>query len=566
MNIRLIDFSVLSFVLLGGMSCAPVASQEADAAAPPRLVILCCVDQLATWVFDEGLPHFAENGGFRRMMRDGVRFTRCEYDHGCTETGPGHATIGTGLPAAVHGIVRNSWWSVQEGRVLYCVGHPAPALPSMPEGGNRGGSRLLVETLSQRMRADIAGCKTASVAWKDRSAILMVGSHADVAAWFDGRTGKLVTNKTWCQEVPAWITKFNVDRQIDSFHGQVWARIGPDSAYEGLVDDRSYEIPHQNGSNARTLPQPMTGSRPEPDIGYYTQLYYSPFGNEIVRLAAQAAIEGMELGADAVPDLLAVGFSSTDSIGHYFGPDSVEARDALLRLDRQLGDFLTYLDDQVGAGRYTIFLTADHGIAPTPEWAKTRGVDAGRGLIQMQARAVAEQVIIARFGKAPAGSRYCSHVGEWSLVFDRAAFVRGDGDEAAARRHAEAIELAVAAVPRVRGLSAAYATRDVLDADPGDDAIRRALRAGLHPDRAGDVQLVVTPYWLDGVNAASHGSPHLYDRAVVGLAMGAGIAAGLEIEERVSPGLGVPLFASLLGIEPPAQVSEKIPALLRAAR
>lgn len=551
-------------LLLICVACAPVPSQAA--AERPRLVVLCCVDQLADWVFDSGAPHLSPDGGFARLQQQGVRFLDCAYQHACTETGPGHATIGTGAPAAVHGIVRNVWWSPPDGSTVYCVGHPAAALPGMTEAANRGPDRLLVETLSQRMRATLPGTKTASVSWKDRSAILMVGRHADVAAWFENSTGNLVTNKTWCAEVPAWIAKFNTDRAIDSFHGVEWTKVGAASAYEGLVDDRPYELVHQNGNNAHTLPQPMTGARPEPFVGYYTQIYGSPFGNETVRLAAQAAIDGMQLGADAVPDLLAVSFSATDVIGHIFGPDSVESRDALLRLDLQLAEFFAFLDDRVGRERYALFLTADHGVGPTPEWARAQGLDAGRGLIQSQARAVAEKSIHDRFGAAATGTRYCSHVGEWALVLDQRAFDRGDGAAAAARRLDEACDIAAAAVPIVRGLSAAYSTREILGTDRHDDPIKEALRLALHPARAGSVQLVVEPNWLDGITPASHGTPHPYDRQVVGFAIGAGIARGIAITDAVTPGLGVVMFSRLLGIEPPAHAVDAVPRQLFVGR
>lgn len=552
-------------------ACGPERQQEPPSghgsrspspAAAPRLVVLCCVDQLASWVFEEGEPHFLSDDGFRRLRRQGATFTDCAYEHACTETGPGHATIGTGAPASAHGIVRNAWWSPPDGHVVYCVGEVAAPLPGMAIGRNRGPGRLLAPTLSQVMRRELAGCRTASVSWKDRSAILMVGEHADVAAWIEARDGDLVTNTEWCDEVPQWIRDFNTERAIDGFHGTEWRRVGPDSAYEGLVDDRPYEVAHPNGTNERTLPQLLTGGKDEPDLAYYNQLYQSPQGNTVVRLAAQAAVEGMQLGADDVPDLLAVSFSSTDVVGHYFGPDSVEARDALLRLDAEIAAFLGFLDERVGEGRYTLFLTADHGVGPTPQWARARGLDAGRGLLQTRARAAAERDITRRFGKPAGGGRYCVHVGEWALVLDRAAFA---GDDAAAR-FAEACDIAAAAAVSVRGIAHAYTTRDILENDPGDDEFRRALRKALHPERAGDVQLVVEPYWLDGVIPASHGTPHAYDREVVAFAIGAGVPRGVEVSDRVTPGFGVVLFSHLLGIPAPAMAVDELPEVLRASK
>jgi len=539
----------------GAVAPAPLATK----AAPPRLVVLCSVDQLASWVFDAGEPFFAADGGFRRLLTQGARLSDCAYPHGCSETGPGHATIGTGVSASVHGIVRNAWWNPVLNRAQYCCEEPMPAVPGLPEGRDRGPGLLLVETFADRLRAQVAGSKIASVAWKDRSAIMMVGKSADAVVWFEATTGNLVTNTAWGPVAPAWLLRWNQQRVIDSFHGWTWSRVGPEAAYAGLVDDRPYEVAHQNGNNQRTLPQAITGGKPGPGAPFYAQVYSSPVGNEVVRLAAQACVEGLELGADAIPDLLCVSFSSTDVVGHNFGPDSVESRDALLRLDRQLADFLAHLDQKVGVGNYAIFLTADHGIGPTPEWARSQGIDAGRGLLQARARAAAEQALRVRFGAPPAGKRYIVHVGEYSFYFDHEllASVRGDLDAAAAER--EACRIAAEAAIKAPNIAAAYPTYVLKEPDPSNDPIRRALAFGLRDGRAGDVQLVLKPYWLDGATPASHGTPHLYDREVVALAMGPGIAAGKTFTEPVTPGFGVVLFAKLLGIEKPVAAVDTLP-------
>lgn len=321
---------LLLFAVAAAAAVVPAPAQAEI--ARPRLVVLCSVDQLARWVFEQGRPHLAADGGFRRLLAEGVHFTQCAYEHACTETGPGHATIATGAPASGHGIVRNEWWSAEDGGKVYCVGEKVEALPDLREGKDRGPGRMLLPTLGDSLKAHVPGAKVASVSWKDRSAILMAGRAADAVVWFEATTGNLVTNTTWAATTPAWLSAFNAARAIDGFHGFVWDRIGPAEAYAGLVDDRPYEVPHQNGSNQRTLPQPITGGRPDPELGFFVEVYGSPVGNTLVRLATEAAVQGMELGGDAVPDLLCVSFSSTDVIGHQFGPDSVEARDALLRL------------------------------------------------------------------------------------------------------------------------------------------------------------------------------------------------------------------------------------------
>ena len=547
---------------LGALLATSALAQQAPEAERPRLVVLCAVDQLASWAFEQGRPFLAADGGFQRLMQQGVAFTKCAYQHACTETGPGHATIGTGVPASVHGIVRNSWWSVEDGKLVYCVQQEMAALRDLPEGRDRGPGRLRAPTFASSLKKGVAGSKVASVSWKDRSAILMGGPDADVVAWIEAVPGDLVTNTAWVKATPAWVTRFNEEKAIDGFFASVWDRTGPEAAYAGLVDDRPYEIVHQNGTNQHTLPQPITGGRLEPGPAYYLQLFASPMGNTVARLAAEAAVRGMELGADAVTDLLCVSFSSTDVVGHVFGPDSVESRDALLRLDRELAQFFVFLDGAVGAGRWALFLTADHGVGPTPEAAKAAGRDAGRGLLQTGARAAAEQALTKRFGKPPDGRRFFTHVGEYSFYFDEQVLGALRGERDAAAMLLEASRVAAEAAASARGISAAFATQDLFAPAEDRDALRESLVLALYPGRAGDVQLVVKPYWLDGATPASHGTPHDYDREVVAFAIGPGVQAGARIDAAITPGFGAVWFAQMLGLPRAAGVADTVPPQL----
>jgi len=534
-----------------------LCSASASAQERPRLVVLCAVDQLATWVHALGAPFYAEDGGFRRLKSAGVTFSNCAYEHACTETGPGHATIGTGAPASLHGIVKNNWWDRDLKKLIYCVSEPASAMPDLPEGSNRGPGRLLVPTLAGSMKEHIPGCKVASVSWKDRSAILMAGKHSDVTAWIESSTGNLVSNSKWVAETPKWLAQFNASRAIDSFFGQTWDRSGPAAAYEGLVDDRPWENLHYNGSLQRTLPQVMTGGGTEIAAPYFSQVYASPFGNTMVRMAAEAAVRGMALGDDAVSDLLCVSFSATDVVGHYWGPRSVEARDALMRLDKELGLLFAFLDAEVGHDAWALFLTADHGVAPSPESELLKGASGGRGPIDTWVKSSVESALRKDFGLPTSGKYYVERVSENAVYLNT---------QAIADRRAAALRSASAAATRVRAVMCAYPTEDVRGDFEHSDPIRRALAFGLSKQRAGDVQFVLEPYWLNGATPASHGSPHRYDREVVAMAIGPGVRAGLESKHAITPGFGVVLLAKLLGIPKPQAAREDVPGEILQSR
>jgi len=106
----------------------------------------------------------------------------------------------------------------------------------------------------------------------------------------------------------------------------------------------------------------------------------TPFGNDYTLEFVKAAIRGEDLGKNSslLPDLLVLSLSTQDRINHLFGPESQQAQDHFLRLDRALADFLTFLDDWVGLSSSLILLTADHGFPDSPEHCQEGGLEAGR--------------------------------------------------------------------------------------------------------------------------------------------------------------------------------------------
>ncbi|MGA0870303.1 MAG: alkaline phosphatase family protein, partial [Planctomycetota bacterium] len=359
-------------IAVATLAVAASPQQDEDT---PRLVVLVSVDQLATWVFDAARPHFADDGGFARLIDHGTLFANCAYAHGCTATGPGHATLGTGAPAAVHGIVDNQWIDPVTGAGVYCATTPG----AEPVGGgpaNRGPDTLKVPTLGEALKAQRPGARVVGLSFKDRGAILPAGRGADAALYFDQGAGHFVTTTAYASSIPAWVTRFEATYPLTRYFGQTWDRYGAPEAFEGLVDDRPFEGPDPNKS--RTLPKTIDGGRKELRPRFYAHLYASPFANEVLVDLARAAIDAYDLGEDDVPDLLTISFSAPDAVGHQYGPESHEVRDTLLRLDRDLGVLLRTLDARVGRGEYLVLLSSDHGVGPCPEGRVAAGLPGGR--------------------------------------------------------------------------------------------------------------------------------------------------------------------------------------------
>ena len=127
-----------------------------------------------------------------------------------------------------------------------------------------------------------------------------------------------------------------------------------------------------------TFPHSLGDLSLAPDEGYFRDLYGTPFADVYLERFAEALIDGESLGADETPDLLAVSFSALDSVGHWYGPDSPELADTLLRLDRTLGRLLDAIDRRVGLDRTLVVLSADHGVLGAPEVLRSRGEHAAR--------------------------------------------------------------------------------------------------------------------------------------------------------------------------------------------
>jgi predicted AlkP superfamily pyrophosphatase or phosphodiesterase len=277
----------------------------------------------------------------------------------------------------------------------------------------------------------------------------------------------------------------------------------------------------------------------EPDKAFYDHWQSSPFADEYLAKMALDVAEQMKLAtAGGRTNMIAVSFSSLDKVGHDYGPNSHEIQDILIRLDRTLGDFFAGLDRLVGPGRYTVALTADHGVAPIPERAKAEGLDAGR-VGNATIPAIAERALAKAFGPGP----WVDRIIYTELYLRQGAFERLRGEPAALAD----LRAAIAAVP---GVLTTY-TRDELSTNQFvGDPIGRQLVRGYYPDRSGDFAVVLKPYWMLQADGTTHGTGYGYDTHVPLLLMGSGIAKG-EYLAPASPTDIAPTLAFLAGITLP---------------
>ena len=371
-------FSIVLFFLT--LSISVLAQQNkntaksATSASQPKLVIGLVVDQMR-WDYLYKFKKLYGKGGFNRLLNQGFSCDNTMITHLPTYTAVGHTGIYTGSVPAIHGIVGNNWIDRASGKSVYCTDDSTvTGVGSNNDAGKMSPKNMIATTITDQLRLNNNfKSKVIGISLKDRGAILPAGHTANAAYWFDDKEGKWISSTFYMQNLPSWVNTFNDKKMPDSLLAKGWNVILPMKDYDLSTDDKeSYEgkIPGINQNNFPYVLNALNDKR-------YKAFRYTPFGNTYTLKFAESAIENEQLGKGSVTDFLAVSLSSTDYIGHVFGPNSVEVEDTYLRLDNDITEFLNYLDKTIGAGNYLFFLTADHGVAHNPEFLNEHKIPAG---------------------------------------------------------------------------------------------------------------------------------------------------------------------------------------------
>jgi hypothetical protein len=547
--------------VLVGLLPALTAFAAQPAPRPAKLAVLVVFDQLRGDYLMKWQDLLGE-GGFRRLCQDGAWFQNCHYPYASTMTGAGHASMLTGCSPDRHGIVGNEWHDRDTGEEVYCaateryrrVPPPAKVVKRATAGAP---DLLLAPTLGDALKEQTGGRgKVVAISFKDRSAVLPAGHRPDACYWLDGTTGTFVTSTYYRDRLHPWVEQFNVEKPADRWFGKAWDRLRPDVDYflRAGLDDVAAE--GKGKAQGRTFPHPMTGGLQEPGKEYYEALYNSPFGNDLLLDLAKRAVDGEALGADDVPDLLSVSFSSNDPVGHCYGPDSQEVLDTTLRSDLIIKELLAFLDAKVGRGNYVLALTADHGVCPLPEVAQAKHPEAVR--VNPTEQLLAARDFLRRtFSPADEKAKWIQTTSGYWMYLNR-ALIRQYGVDAAK------VEDALAGwLKQQPEVLTAYTRTQLMQPASADDDLGRRVRKSFHADRCGDVAVIFKPYRLPSTSltGTTHGTPFDYDTHVPLLAYGPGIGGGPR-REAVTPQAAAAVLAHGLGIKPPAQAEAPLPASL----
>jgi hypothetical protein len=352
-------------VLLTSLALLSCCSRtRPSAVATPRVpaapvVVALVIDQQSAWAAAERWPTLPPSGGFARLRREGTWMQNVRFAHAACDTAPGHAAIHTGFPPSQTGIVANE--RVEDGRAVPMLRDPATVLVDDTGETTLPGSsiaRVRVDTLADRLRAKQPEATIVSLSIKDRAAIFGGGRAPDAVLWFEPKLDRFVTSTAFAAAFPAWARARGGSGAVAALRSAPWALL--DSAFVQQHAASPDDAPGEGDLDGlgTTFPHVVTMAS-----GFRA----SPFADEAVLALAKDALAAR---APRAPMLLSVSLSANDYVAHVFGPDSFEAWDELLRLDRSLGAFFSALDGAVGPEGWSLVLTGDHGSAPLPELEK----------------------------------------------------------------------------------------------------------------------------------------------------------------------------------------------------
>lgn len=508
--LRPLRFLFLGMLATSLLLCAPPTK--------PKLIVAIIVDQFRA----DYLSRFRADyhGGFDQMMTHGARFTNAFYAQVPTVTAVGHSIFLSGAMPSVSGIVGNSWYDRQEHQIVTSVCDWTQQVVGADQP-NRGKActdndpasprRFLTSTLGDELHSVDHQSKTIGVSIKARAAILPSGHSATGAYWFDDTTGHFVTSTFYADKLPEWVETFNGRKLPASYVDKNW---------------ESFE----NWDFHAPPPRP------------YSNLAASPWGNELIESLAEAALAGEKLGQRGATDLLTVSFSSNDYVGHRVGPDAPEVRNMAIRTDQLLAKLFAAIDKEVGLENTVIVLSADHGVAATPETNRRNKMPASNYLA-VDVEDLATSALNKKYGAA---AWLIPDAGETSLYFDRATLASKkvsleDAEQIAAE--------ALWAQPLIH-LARVY-TRTQLENGIAGDFIAQAEMNGFNARRSGDLALVFEPGYIPGASGTTHFSPWNYDRHVPLLFMGPGIKRG-NYNDAVIVNDVAPTLATMLDIQIPS--------------
>lgn len=530
-------FKFLSFVLF--IFCLFACKEDQKKSSKPKLVVGIIVDQMRYDYLTRFENRYGENG-FKRLLKGGFSLENAHYNYIPTYTAVGHSSVYTGTTPSEHGIISNNWYDKFLKKTIYCVDdNTFTTVGNNSLSGKKSPKRLFTTTIADQLHlAQNNAGKTIGIAIKDRSAILPIGHTGNAAYWYSGGNfNNWITSSYYMDKLPNWVTNFNTQNRGDIYLNTTWNTLYDINTYTKSRPDNNIFEGKFKGQETPTFPKELKKLRVT--NGNFDLIKSVPAGNTLTTDFAKAAILGENLGKSNHTDFLAISYSSTDYIGHKYGPASVEIEDTYLRLDKDLESFFNFLDKHVGANSYTVVLTADHAAVHVPAYLQSLKI-------------AAHYFDTNRFKDfiLDVTKRYFKSTELIENVSNYQIFLNKEKVEKLGLSTNEVAQKLADEVINFKGIYKAVNAR-TLQTTHFSNGILNSLQNGYNQKLSGDVLMIPYPATLiHGKTGTSHGSGYSYDTHVPILFYGNGIKKGKSVKKYNITDIA-PTLANLLGIEAP---------------
>ena len=525
----------------------------------PKLILQITVDQLRGDLPDKFMKNMSE-GGFRYLKEDGIWYKNAHYNYSNTETVVGHTTLATGANPNIHGMVSNVWYDRDKKRLVYNIedknyhilsknadiddSTEVDASQSLASTDGRSPSNIMVSTFSDELALYTnSKSKIFAVSVKDRGSVTLAG-HNGKAFWFSKTSGEFITSSFYYDKYPTWVQKFNNKKLAQRYDNKSWTLMYDKSKYMfGDADDEPWE--ENYAGFGRVFPHSYKGK----DDKYFNHfLTFSPAGDELTLDFAKAIIKNEKMGQHNVTDYLAISFSSTDYIGHIFGPSSLEAEDNMLRLDKTLASLFKYVDEKVGLENTLIVLSADHGAPEAPGYLAKLGIQAKwiaplkwnkkPSLLRLEKQfGVGQELIQAFFPPY----LYLNH-----------ELIKNKGLNLAQVQKAVAKE-----IMDIDGIALTVTSSEMLNNSLPNTYLYNAALQNFNAKRSGDILILFEPHCfandMDGgaIMASNHGGPWTYDTFVPVIFAGMDLK-GEQVYKAIRPNDIAPTLSAIVNAKTPS--------------
>ena len=530
---RLLRSLVVALFLL----CSIPAAFASAYNARPKLIVVIVIDQFRGDYLERYRDQFGD-GGFRVFLDRGAYFTDCNYDYANTRTAPGHATLFTGGYTSGHGIIANEWWDPQKKKRVTSVEDDTTKLVGVAKTGvGASPHNLLSDTLGDELKLATGGkARVFAISLKDGAAVLPAGFSGDAAYWIDPKSGDWITSTYYRPDLPEWVRNFNGSHRAEKFWNREWRDKDGDGNTLGSTAPR-------NGKDGTPA-------------GFYEVVGSTPFANDYQLEFAKELVLYEKLGAGPATDLLVISLSANDILGHQVGPDSPQMRSMALELDRSLAEFFTFLGHQIGMANVWMALSADHGVAPLPDFAKTLRLPTAN----LDAKALREQInslLSKKYAQKADYVVYLDYPQAWLNEDAFAGIFAGVvAGHSAGHKESDA-EADTGEAMKQAGFGGYFTKSQLARGETPATEIGRRYAHSYSPEGGWYVIGIPRPFQVGVAKGTDHATPFSYDTHVPLAFYGLAFQPGIYRTHAEPVDLAVTV-ASLLGINAPAQATGRV--------